>query len=118
MVRKYFRDLHFLKARLAIVAQNVYDEWEQDENGEDFELGTGGICDRIADAFCGVLADEYPTATTSIYGDGHAYAYVKRGVHVYCIDLPAHVYETGGGYVWKKIPDVTIEASDIYISRA
>lgn len=118
MALKYFRSIQALKPALAKVAQEVYDEWEQDENGVNWELGTGGICDRIADAFCGVLAMNYERAATFVYGDGHAYAYVKRGAHTYCIDLPAHVYEYGGGYSWTKIPDVTIEPGDIYISRA
>ena len=31
------------------------------------------------------------------------------------VDIPHGLYETGGGYNWKKIPDVKFEANDIII---
>jgi hypothetical protein len=39
----------------------------------------------------------------------------KEGV--YLIDIPYEVYETGGGYTWKKIPDVEFSKSDIVIRK-
>jgi len=33
------------------------------------------------------------------------------------VDIPPYTYETGGGYNWKKIPDVTFDASDIVFYR-
>ena len=36
--------------------QQVYDSWNQDADGYDDELGTGGICQDIADAICFILS--------------------------------------------------------------
>lgn len=33
------------------------------------------------------------------------------------MDIPPRVYETGGGYSWKKIPDVVFKSDDIVIDN-
>jgi hypothetical protein len=35
----------------------------------------------------------------------------------YEIDIHPSTYETGGGYDWKKIPDVVFDGDDIFIGR-
>ena len=45
-------ELNHLRPELASAAQSVYDEWEQDEDGNDEMLGGGGICQDIAEKFC------------------------------------------------------------------
>ncbi len=118
--------LHYLQEatpEMAAEAQKIYDSWEQDENGEDPENGIGGICDEIANAITGVIYDKVPIECSVTEGgqpgDDHAYVIVymdnEFGKEVYAVDIPHGVYETGGGYSWKKIPDVKFKASDVEI---
>lgn len=118
--------LHYLREAtpdMAAAAQQVYDSWNQDEEGFDEENGTGGICDEIAQAITEVINQKVPiecfTTEGGQPGDDHAYviAYINNefGKEVYSVDIPPGVYETGGGYSWKKIPGVQIRASDVEI---
>ena len=114
-----------LKARLtdllpalARVSQEVYDGWEQDEDGHCEEFGYGGICDRIASEWESVICSRIKrNIDMDVFGDGHAYLEVIDRDERCVIDLPAGVYEYGGGYSWTKIPDVKITKEDFYISR-
>lgn len=102
---------------LVRISQEVYDDWKQDEQGYDEELGTGGICDRIADEWQSVITSSLSRITyTEVFGDGHAYLEVVYKDERCVIDLPASTYEYGGGYTWTKIPDVKITKDDFYIS--
>lgn len=112
---KNMADLTAIKPILAVKAQRAYDQWEQDKDGLDPELGPGGICHEIADAIADTLNEhgiETATISQSI-GEQHVYAVALVTEGIYAVDIPPSVYETGGGYVWKKIPGVLFGAEDI-----
>lgn len=112
------REIEQLRPQMVEAAQKIYDEWEQDENGEDPELGSGGICDQIADAIVGVLQEhlgDIDTFEGGQDGDDHAWVIVQRGSEAYGVDIPPGVYESGGGYSWKKIDGVVFKPEYIVI---
>ena len=91
--------------------QQVYDDW--DEQDRDTYAG-GGICHIIADAICDVLSQAGIECTpVSCSHEQHVYVAAKFEQGIYTIDIPYHVYETGGGFSWKKIPDVVFEPADV-----
>lgn len=108
-----------VKDEMVKVAQEQYDAWKQDHNGQNDELGSGGICHLIADDLIGVLYRHKIENVQSVCSNYEQHVYVigqfKEGI--YEIDIPYDVYETGGGYTWKKIPDVQFSRNDIVISR-
>jgi hypothetical protein len=109
-----------LRPQLAVAAQEVLDEWVQDENGEDVELGTGGACDVVARAMGAVLASSLPNADVEDGGqdgDDHAFLLVNLDVGVFVVDIPPSVYERGAGYSWRKIPGVVVTPDDVVIER-
>jgi hypothetical protein len=123
--------LESLKPQLAAVAQKVYDEWDaSDEVNGDWQVGTGGICHLIADAMLGVLYDAIPDiVATTISSSYEVHVFCVAGKtsinedgekeeEYYSIDIRPHVYETGGGYDWKKIPDVVFTSDCIEIDWA
>lgn len=108
-------DIKGQAASLASVAQKVYDAWDENED----EYAGGGICHLIASEIAGHLGEQGIDATTvsAQVGEQHVWVVAKLKDGVYEIDIPPGVYETGGGYSWKKIKDVTIDKSDIVVSR-
>lgn len=105
-----------LRLQLAKVAQQVYDKWEQNADGFDEELGYGGICQDIADAMANVLAHEGFDLTivdSQGVGEQHVWIVVKTDEGVFSVDIPPYVYETGGGFNWKKKHEVEIGPSDV-----
>ncbi len=117
-----------LVSLLAKEAQEVYDDWDQDEEGYSEEYGSGGICDDIAEAFCSIMLSR-GIDCASIYNeyDYHtsAYAYKinpdydedqgnSRG-ELIKVDIPPYAYEEGAGYTWKKIPGVIFNRSNVVI---
>lgn len=116
-----------LKQSLAEAAQKAYDEWEQDEKGFDEMLGTGGICQDIAEYMTNVLSGYGIECSTVSQQSGEQHVYVVAKIEedsdileqegVYIFDISPYTYETGGGYNWKKIPDVKFDESDIIINR-
>lgn len=111
------KDVAQLRSQIAAVAQQVYDAWEQDEEGMDEELGEGGICQDIAEAVCGLLAEngiECGEVSNSV-GDQHVWAIAKLSDGVFIVDINPSVYEEGGGYSWRKRKDVVFDASDVII---
>ncbi len=113
-------ELKSLLPGLAVVAQQVYDEWEQDDEGESFEYGVGGICQDIAEAMAGLLSEhgiEAVTVDNQGMGEQHVWVVAKLSDGVYTVDIEPHTYETGGGYCWKKRPGVTFGPEHIYVSR-
>lgn len=107
------------KKKLADAAQKIYDAWDvgEDECG-DWQVGFGGICHLIADAMCDVLDDKnIQCSTVSSTSEVHVYVVGKFKEGVYTIDIDPYTYETGGGYNWKKIPDIELTEQDILVSR-
>ncbi len=104
-----------LRARLAAAAQKVYDDWDENED----EYAGGGICHLIADAMVDVLsaAGIEAQSVSAAVGEVHVFVVAKADDGVFSIDIPPGTYETGGGYTWKKIPGVTIDARDVLVDR-
>lgn len=117
-----------IKPQLAAAAQQVYSEWEQDEEGFDEMLGTGGICQDIAEAMVDVIYQNIPDAEVRIVdnngvGEQHVWlvAYRNYGNDQFegcSVDIHPSVYETGGGYSWRKIPDVVFDVNDVSVLPA
>lgn len=106
--------LEGVRSQLAAAAQHVYDAWQpNDEEGDD-EYGFGGICDAVARAMSEVLS-ALPVSLIDggQDGDDHAWIIAYTESEAMGIDIPSSVYETGGGYSWTKIPDVTIQPDDV-----
>ncbi len=108
-----YQQLVALRTRMIQVVQKVYDEWEQGE-----ECDNGGICDEIAREISSVISQSIPDANITEGGhdgDDHAWTIVYDEDESYGVDIPPDVYETGGGYCWKKIPDVKFQIDDVAI---
>lgn len=108
-----------LRPQMAAAAQNVYDEWEPDEEGDDV-FGGGGICDAISGAIAGVIVSHMDanTAEGGQDGDDHAWTIAyspTEASEVYGVDIHPYVYERGSGYSWTKIPGVRFDADDVEI---
>ena len=125
IIREYFnqilenQSLSNIKTELASAAQKVYDEWNQDDNGEDDMLGGGGICQDIADAMANILSNhgiECATVSQTV-GEQHVYVVAKTEDGVFNVDINPFHYETGGGYNWKKIPDVKFDQRYVTIEK-
>ncbi len=119
----FYTILMELKLQMATVAQQVYNEWEQDENGIDPMFGSGGICQDIAQAIGEVIHanTSYETATLeSQCGEQHVWilTYKEDPIEGYQIDIEPSRYETGGGYTWQKRPGIVLDANDIDIFPA
>lgn len=113
-------DLMQLRTEIAQAAQKIYDEWEQDEEGSDEELGSGGICDQIAEAIAGVLSDHgYDTEEGGHDGDDHAYVVVPLSdSHGFAVDIPWDVYESKlGMYEYRKKPGVKFGPNHVFIDE-
>ena len=120
MQMRTLNDLKSLLPQLAAAAQTEYDAWQQDADGMDEELGAGGICHLIADQMVAILSEEgfEAVATHSDgVGENHVWvtAQIKEGVVL--IDIPPGVYESGGGYVWRKLPGIVFSEKDIVVDR-
>ena len=108
-----------LKSELAQAAQIVYNHWQQNEEGYCDSHGNGGICGDIADALAEVLF-KHNIECTSVSSDHEVHVYVVAKLEnegIYLVDISPYTYETGGGYCWKKIPDVEIDSYDIIINK-
>jgi len=96
------------------LAQKVYDEWDEDDIDT---YANGGICHIIADAIAAYFSDlglDTATINDSV-GDVHVWTAVSMNGFVYRVDIPPSVYESGGGYSWKKLPNVKFTQRDIII---
>ena len=106
-----------LRPQFAKAAQAVYDEWTPGDDGDD-EFGSGGICDAIANAIGDVLSSNGIDYTEGGHdGDDHAYLVAYNDQEAYVVDIPYHVYESGGGYNWSRIPDVQFTPEDVVIAE-
>jgi hypothetical protein len=95
----------------------------------------GGICHLIVDAMADVVGRNIPNAIATPFSHDMGEVHVSLSVWIepaeenpeeddmdervelFDVDIPPYTYETGGGYNWKKIPDVTFDASDIVFYR-
>jgi hypothetical protein len=113
------KEVESIKKHLVDEAQKLYDEWTQDEDGYNEELGNGGICHLIAEAFIDVLYKHniYRCQTVSSCHEQHVYVVGQFREGVFMIDVPYHLYERGGGFTWKKLPDVKFDEDYIDITR-
>lgn len=105
---------------LASAAQAVYDAWDQGDDGNDPELGAGGICDRIADALLPVLLDagvEHVATVQASCGENHIFVVALLEDGIYHVDIPPGVYEDGGGYVWRKRPGIRFSEDDVALHK-
>lgn len=100
---------------LVPVVQKVYDDWQQDEDGYDEEVGNGGICHVIVDKMIDA-AGEFDLYSVSSTHEQHVYIIGKFKEGIFEIDVPHRRYETGGGFTWTKLPGVVFDADDIVIS--
>ena len=57
------------------------------------------------------------TTVSQTIGEQHVYVVAKTEDGIYEVDIPPDVYETGGGYCWKKIPNVKFDEEDVLINR-
>lgn len=116
---KSVKEIESLRPTMISKAQDIYDNWEQDDQGHDEEYGGGGICHNIADEIASVLNDHGIDAGTvsAQSGTQHVYTIGKFQEGVYEIDIHPSTYEIGAAYTWKKIPNVKFENKDIVISR-
>lgn len=105
------KDLNDRREWLAKLAQKVYDDWDE----EDVDTyANGGICHLIADAFSDYLNFHgIETVTVSSNHEQHVYCVSKVLEGIYTVDIHWSYYETGGGYNWKKIPNVVFDGSEI-----
>jgi hypothetical protein len=109
-------DLKSLRKQFAAVAQEVYDEWDPED--EFHEYGGGGICDEIQGRMDGVVWDAVDNVSTTggtQPGDEHANLLVYTEDEAYIVDIDPNIYERGSGYSYEKIEGVTILPSDVEI---
>ena len=117
MIKQSISQIKEIKSDLAEAAQEVYDEWDQDEDGYDEEFGYGGICQSIAEKMIEVMfgADISECFTVSCDHEVHVYCVVQCKEGVVRVDIPYSIYETGGAYTWKKINGVQFTEEDIVV---
>lgn len=107
-----------LRPKLAEVAQSVVDSWQQDEDGWDEDFGSGGVCDRVAEEMSSIIGNALPDVRITDGGqdgDDHAFIIVYDESEAYAVDVPPSVYETGGGYSWKKRQDAEVTPDDVVV---
>ena len=110
-----YTKLMSLRPQMAQAAQKVYDSWEGED---DEELGSGGICDEIAQEIAHVIVSKIAGVDIEDGGwdgDDHAWSIVSLGHERYGADIPPHVYEYGGGYHWTKRTNVHFSPHDVEI---
>jgi hypothetical protein len=96
-------------------AQRVYNHWN--EKNIDTYAG-GGICHLIADKFCDILNDQgISCSTVSSDHEQHVFTVVQVKEGIYKVDIHPSVYETGGGFTWKKIKHVKFSNEDVYLYK-
>ncbi len=105
--------MNSLRPQLAAVAQAEYDQWDEDDIDT---FAGGGICHFIAEKLAEVLDGAgIQCGTVSSTHEQHVYVVAVTPDGVYEVDVPYRIYETGGGFSWKKIPDVKFVPEDISI---
>lgn len=107
-----YNQLLALRPLIAKAAQAIYDEWEQDD-----ECDMGGICDEVAREIQTIIVQHVHCEVTDggHDGDDHAWVIAYNQNSAFGVDIPPETYETGGGYCWKKIPNVKITPNDVHV---
>ena len=112
------RKLESIRPQLAKAAQDVIDNWQQDEEGYCEVYGGGGPCDDVAQAMWEVVDQAGLVAHEGGHdGDDHAWLIVTdtNNLNPHHLDIPHGLYESGGGYSWTKHDDVQIGPEDVLI---
>lgn len=120
MMQPSSNEIRAAAARLVTSAQAVLDDWEQDADGMDPELGAGGACQDVAAAISRELSElgvEDMAEVFTEFDGGHVFVVARLADGVFRIDIPPGIYETGAGYVWRKRPGVRLAAPDLVIDR-
>lgn len=107
-----------LRGKLARAAQAVVDDWDVDEDGISEVFGSGGPCDEIAKEMAYILSEAgIDTIDGGQPGDDHAWliAFDAERRQAFGVDVPPSVYETGGGYSWKKIEGAQVSPRDVAV---
>lgn len=105
-----------LREEFANAAREVHYEWTQDEHGMCEWRGTGGICDEVSDAIGEVLSRHNIDSTDGGQeGDPHAWRVAYDDKEAFGVDIAPEVYETGGGYNWKKRHDAAFSPEVVEI---
>ena len=107
-----------LRPLMLKAAQEVYDNWDQSDEFDDY--AGGGICQDIAEAISDVVNQNFPGnfdvgTVSSVCGEQHVWCVMKVGNEGFNIDVPYNTYETGAGYNWQKIQGVKFTPNDITI---
>jgi len=113
-------EIRLLAGELAKAAQEELDAWKPDSEGHDELFGHGGACDAISQRLGGVLVERLEgieLAEGGWEGDDHAFVLATRGGESVAVDIPAFLYERGGGYSWRKIEGVKLEAQDVVVEE-
>lgn len=116
-----YQQLFVLRPQMARAAQEIYNDWEQDDEGLDFQFGGGGICDQVSQAISSVISEHIPEVDTvdgGQEGDDHSWIIVYNQIEAYHVDIPPGIYERGNGYKWQKIPNVIIQPNHVEIFPA
>ena len=109
---------HPMRKKLAKAAQRVYDAWQIDEEGYDWQVGAGGICHLIADAMLDVLSKyDVWAVSQSCSHEVHVNVIAQFREGIYVVDINPYNYETGGGYTWKKRPDIEFTPDFVTASK-
>lgn len=107
-----------LRPAIVAAAQKQYDEWQQDEEGYDEEVGHGGICHLIADDMASILGDAgFPVWTQTASDVQHVTCIVQTNEGIFDLDIPYSIYERGAMFTWTKLPDVRFEPADLSIYK-
>lgn len=107
-------------ALLIGAAQAVLDDWVQDEDGLDPELGAGGACQDIASAMAGALAEIGVEEVVEVYTEldgGHVFLVANLADGVFRVDVPPGIYEMGAGYVWRKRDGILLLPENLILER-
>ena len=104
-----------LRPKIAAAAQEVYDNWVQDEHDD---LNGGGICHLIAEEVANIVSSAgVPVSTQCSTYEQHVYCVCQVYEGIFEVDIPYRTYEHGAGFTWTKIPDVQFTTDYVTISR-
>jgi hypothetical protein len=114
-----------IKPQLALAAEEVYDDWDQDEEGYSEDYGSGGICDKIAEELVSTFdrlkpdnLKDWDSFTMYKENECHTDMYVVNHQikKIYEVGLSPHHYESGGGYTWKKKREHEINPAAFHVT--